>query len=97
MNRLANKRAGIRFRSPGSDSIPNEFLKNQPYGAVCATAQCFSQILEQETPPLAWSKSITVMVYKKGDIMNPNNYRPIALLNTYLKLFTQILHDRIAI
>jgi hypothetical protein len=90
MSRLSNRKA------PGPDCIPNEFLKNLPYEAVLATAECFSAILETESTPTEWSNSVTVMIHKKGDVMNPNNYRPIALLNTYLKLFTQILHDRIA-
>jgi hypothetical protein len=35
------------------------------------------------------------MLYKKGDALDPMNYRPIALLNTLLKLFTQLLQRRI--
>lgn len=34
---------------------------------------------------------MTVMLYKKGDNLNPDNYRPITLINYLVKVFTQIL------
>ncbi|CAG7728040.1 unnamed protein product, partial [Allacma fusca] len=36
------------------------------------------------------------MIYKKGDIENPENYRPIALANTTMKLFTHIVEKRLS-
>ena len=35
------------------------------------------------------------MLHKKGDPLNPSNYRPIALINTITKLFTRILNSRL--
>lgn len=35
------------------------------------------------------------MIYKKGEKSNPANYRPIALVNTIAKTFTQILAERL--
>lgn len=52
--------------------------------------------MDNEAPPEEWSNSITVMLYKKGDKLNPNNYRPIALLSNFLKLFTHVLHARLS-
>ena len=34
------------------------------------------------------------MLYKKGDINDPENYRPTALINTIFKIFTQFIHGR---
>lgn len=88
--RLSNKKA------PGPDGIKNEFLKAIPAQVVPMIAACFTHILESETTPDTWAESITVMIFKKGDRNDPANYRPIALLNTLLKLFTQVLHNRLA-
>jgi hypothetical protein len=45
--------------------------------------------------PLEWVESTNALIYKKGDDADPKNYRPIALANTMLKCFTQILAKRI--
>lgn len=35
------------------------------------------------------------MIYKKGDTSDPQNYRPIALINVMTKLFTGLLYNRL--
>jgi len=35
------------------------------------------------------------MIFKKGNDKEPSNYRPIALLNSLLKLFTSIIQERL--
>lgn len=82
-------------KSPGVDNIPNEFLKHLPTRGKVKLLETFNQIFFCERTPLLWSKSVTVMIYKKDDALDPANYRPIALLNTMYKLFTQILQSRI--
>jgi hypothetical protein len=57
--------------------------------------QQYKKILCEENPPVEWSESTTVMIHKKRDVELPVNFRPIALLNTQLKLFTQILQSRL--
>lgn len=82
-------------KSPGPDGLKNEFIKNLPQIGIEKIANCFSNILEKEIPPKSWSESITVMLFKKGDPHDPINYRPIALLNSLMKLFTQIINQRL--
>jgi hypothetical protein len=84
-------------KAPGPDGIPNEFIKNGPNKLHELLLQLYNHILRSENPPDEWSESTTVMIHKKGDIELPVNYRPIALLNTQLKLFTQILQSRLVI
>ncbi|XP_035714869.1 uncharacterized protein LOC118438528 [Folsomia candida] len=55
------------------------------------------RIMKKEEVPLEWTESVTCMIFKEGDESNPANYRPISLLNTMLKLFTQVLYGRLVI
>jgi hypothetical protein len=82
-------------KAPGPDGIPNEFIKNSPTELHELLLQQYNNILCEENPPVEWSESTTVMIHKKGNVELPVNYRPIALLNTQLKLFTQILQSRL--
>ena len=82
-------------KSPGPDLIPNEFLIALPEEGKNYFAEICNMILNNEKMRDAWGESETVMLYKKGDPSCPVNYRPIALLNTSLKLFTQILSKRL--
>lgn len=83
-------------KSPGPDGITNEFLKALPSEGLTMLLDCYNEILCTENTPEEWYSSITVMIHKKGDMLNPNNYRPIALLSCMLKLFTQLLYNRLA-
>ena len=41
-----------------------------------------------------WNEGIVCPVYKKGDILKYNNYRPIKLLNIAFKIFAILLNKR---
>lgn len=82
-------------KSPGPDGITNEFLKNLPLCGREWLLSIYNTFLINESVPRDWATSLTVMLYKKGIPNDPINYRPIALLNGSLKLFTQIFQGRI--
>ena len=46
--------------------------------------------------PSTWKESNTFLIYKAGDASDPNNYRPIALLNTLNKVFAAIVNKRLS-
>jgi len=82
-------------KSPGPDSISNEFYKNLSAESRTCLLKVLNHILDSECIPQDWSLSSTTMLYKKGPQDNPANYRPITLLNCSLKLFTQIICERL--
>ena len=51
----------------------------------------FSHCYKQQSIPLSWKLSNTILLYKKGPLFQLPNHRPIALANTIYKLFTSIL------
>ncbi|XP_046630011.1 uncharacterized protein LOC124310242 [Neodiprion virginianus] len=82
-------------KAPGADGIPNEFYKALPNNWKLYPVVLFNKILRTGSTPIEWSHIIMCMLHKKGDPLNPNNYRSIALVNSLEKIFTQIIHERI--
>ncbi|CAG7817470.1 unnamed protein product, partial [Allacma fusca] len=82
-------------KAAGPDEITNEFLKNLPASGGKLLCTAINKIFSSEEPPADWSEFETCMIFKKGDAENPENYRPIALANTTMKLFTHIIERRL--
>lgn len=55
----------------------------------------FSKILEFKHIPTNWITSTTILIHKKDDVTNLDNWRPIALSNTILKLFNGCMENRL--
>jgi hypothetical protein len=56
----------------------------------------FNRIIKSEEIPQQWQRSTIILIHKKGNRDNLNNYRPISLLSNPYKLFTKILTNRLA-
>lgn len=82
-------------KSPGPNGINYEFLKNLPGNLILYLNSMFNKILEREVVPSEWGKIYLRMLYKKGNVKDPANYRPIALVSCVAKTFTQILSNRL--
>ena len=83
--RLSNNRA------PGPDGIINELLKHSPPIFKDSLHYYFIAVWFTHTQP--WTNSNTILLHKKQDPLDLNNYRPIGLTNTLYKLWTSILTD----
>lgn len=83
-------------KSPGPDNIPNEALKTGKKMLIRPITSLFNRILEKQEIPKSWGESRIILLYKKGDPTDINNYRPISLLPTLYKLFAMCLEKRIA-
>lgn len=82
-------------KAPGDDMVNYSFFKYLPENWLCYLQHLYNRIMETERVPSSWGKLTTLMFHKKGDMTNPDNYRPITLINNIAKIFTQILADRL--
>ncbi len=83
-------------KAPGNDGIPNEVWKNLTFDYKIVVLKIFNETFANpKVMPSSWSEIVIVPIYKKGEIHEPKNYRPISLLNTITKLFTTILTNRL--
>lgn len=82
-------------KSPGPDKITNEAIKLACAHLVNPLTHLFNLILSSSTTPSQWSKSDIILLFKKGDPKNIDNYRPISLLPSLYKLFASTIEKRI--
>jgi hypothetical protein len=80
-------------KAPGPDGIPNEIIKLLPPETRFALFPLFSLLAHKSYTPPEWCHSTTCLVHKKGDPTLLDKYRPIALMNNLLKLWTAPIKD----
>ena len=85
----------INNKAAGSDELVNELYK------VCIDLQprltvLFNKILYSGKYPRGWTCGIIIPIFKKGNPNDIKNYRGITLLSTLSKLFTKVIHSRLA-
>ena len=77
-------------RAPGPDGISAFHLKQLAPELI---QEIFVSWAEQRQIPKESNSSVIVPIFKSGDANDPANYRPIALINTLIKLYElTILH-----
>ena len=81
-------------KAPGEDQITAEMLKLGRRVIERTLTVLFNKCLEEGTIPTTWRNAEVILLFKKGDITNIENYRPISLLSHMYKLFTRILTNR---
>ena len=82
-------------KAPGEDAIVVEILKEGGHTVAKHLARLFTSCIVNRTVPVTWNKAIIVLLHKKGDIKDINNYRPISLISHTSKLFSRVLLNRI--
>ncbi|KAE9416574.1 hypothetical protein Angca_007492, partial [Angiostrongylus cantonensis] len=76
------------------DRIRSEHLNNLPPVLVSTLARLFTRYLSECKVPIQWKTSEIVLLFKKGDLHDIGNYRPICLLSVVYKLFTRVILNR---
>jgi ribonuclease HI len=80
-------------KAPGIDDIPTDILKHQPPSFHDNLFLLFRCMLMLGCTPDLWVRSITILLYKKGDPTVLDNYRPIGLAISLYKLWTGVLAE----
>ena len=55
----------------------------------------FNQICDSGVYPDSWCNGVIVPIHKKGDLLNPSNYRGITSVNVIAKIFSLTLRNRL--
>jgi len=79
----------------GEDQIPAFLIKDCSACLAPAMHKIINKILEYNYFPAKWKVSKITPVFKDGDKSDIHNYRPVALLSNFSKVFEIVLHKRI--
>ena len=78
-------------KSSGPDGIAGRVLRELACELAPALTALFTQTLQQGTVPREWREAIISPIFKKGDVHNPANYRPVSLTCIVSKVMEHIL------
>ncbi|KAK6741639.1 hypothetical protein RB195_009483 [Necator americanus] len=81
-------------KAPGPDLITAESLITGYDVVKDSLIKLFNDCLEREKLPITLSDSSILLLFKKGEQLDINNYRPIALLSVIYKVFSSIILQR---
>ena len=72
--------------SAGFDEIPLKQLKSSPNNIIMALSHIFNLSLSTGKVISDFKITKVIFLYKKGDVSDINNYRPISLLSNMSKI-----------
>ena len=78
-------------KSLGPDKIHAAFLKHVAFEIAPLLTHLYQQSLRNGTVPVSWKQANITPVYKKGDKIDPRNYRPVSLTSLVCKTMEHIL------
>ena len=86
-----------RNKSPGPDGLVNEVVTLLDEKGEKELLALYNQCWHSRKVPDEWCEAIVVSIFKnKGKDTDPENYRPISLLNVVYKIYASRLQKRIA-
>ena len=82
-------------KATGPDHIPTKLLKTLADELTPTFTRLFQASLKQGIIPTDWTTANVVPIFKKGDRLQPINYRPISLTSITCKMLEHIITSNI--
>lgn len=79
----------------GPDGISDTFITNCLDFFCAVLTIIFNKSLATGTFPSKWKISYIIPLFKNGDLSDINNYRPIIKYNNFVKIFEQVIQDKL--
>ena len=83
-------------KSPGPDGIPGLLLKEGAPQIAEPLSKLFNPSLATGQLPSDWTRANITPIHKKGSKHLPNNYRPISLTCTVVKIMEHLIHQELS-
>ena len=81
-------------KEAGKDQVNIETLKAGDETIAKQLAKLYTKCITERRNPKTW-KEANMVIFKKGNRKDTNNYKPICLLSNMYKLFTKIITTRL--
>ncbi|KAL0870811.1 hypothetical protein ABMA27_005737 [Loxostege sticticalis] len=81
--------------SVGYDNLSTKIIKIVAIPIASVLSHLINKSFSQGVFPTCLKLSVVKPLYKKGDKKMPNNYRPIALIPVFSKIFEKAVHNRL--
>lgn len=78
-------------KAPGLDGVHPWMIKMGGPVLVPVLTLLFKRMWKAAYIPVRWKQCVIRLLFKKGDVMEPGNYRPISLLSVVGKLLSRVL------
>ena len=82
-------------KASGHDDLVNEALKNAPALFHQHLTTLYNRVMNQSQVPKAWNRGRVVLVHKKGDTSDLNNYRPLTVLTCMNATYSKVINARL--
>ena len=79
-------------KATGLENIPARLLMDSAVIIVKHLARIINASLQQGKIPSAWKRARVIPLFKKGSVMNMDDYRPISVLQAVSKLLEREVH-----
>ena len=82
-------------KAAGHDDLVNEAMKHAPAVFHHQLTILYNRVMDQSQVPKAWNRGRVVLVHKKGDSSDLNNYRPITVLTCMNATYSKLINERL--
>ena len=83
-------------KAPGPDEIIAELFKFLDQENIGILTDCLNKLWNTKSVPATFASAQIATLYKKGNHEDPENYRPISLLNVSYKIYAYTIKNRLA-